>query len=183
MATWAWSSSVQRGARAPFTRSAARPSRRTRRRRVARLCRYVDAQATKLKADQLEAWEKAKIENELQVVYATKELQMKRAQARELEALHKRIQRGRDEHKASGRAAPRRAGAASRTPALAPLVLLAPACAGWRRYLRLQLRRLTCACSRNARVRACAGALAQRRAAADAKPPQHAERPADKAEH
>jgi dephospho-CoA kinase len=68
---------------------------------LAKQGKYADAQATKLKADQLEAWEKAKIENELQVVYATKELQMKRAQARELEALQKRIQRGRDEHKVS----------------------------------------------------------------------------------
>mmetsp|Transcript_29545 Transcript_29545/g.67777 ORF Transcript_29545/g.67777 Transcript_29545/m.67777 type:complete len:365 (+) Transcript_29545:23-1117(+) len=66
---------------------------------LAKQSKYADAQATKLKADQLEAWEKAKIENELQLGYATKELQMKRTQARELEALQKRIQRGRDEHK------------------------------------------------------------------------------------
>jgi hypothetical protein len=56
-------------------------------------------QATKLRADQLESWERAKLSNELQVAYATKELQSKRTQARELEALQKRIQRGRDEHK------------------------------------------------------------------------------------
>lgn len=66
---------------------------------LARQSKYEEAQATKLRADRLEQWEKLKINNELQVIYATKELALRKTQSRELEALKGRIQRGRDEHK------------------------------------------------------------------------------------
>lgn len=60
---------------------------------------YAEAQKVKQKGDEMEKWETMKMENELQRVYATKELKFRQRQQQELQALQKRIQRGREEHR------------------------------------------------------------------------------------
>ena len=47
----------------------------------------------------LERWERMKLDNEHKMHIATKELQMRQQQELQLEALRRRIQRGREEHK------------------------------------------------------------------------------------
>jgi len=61
--------------------------------------RYDEAHVLKTKADQLERWERMKLDNEHKMLMATKELQMRQQQEMQLEALRRRIQRGREEHK------------------------------------------------------------------------------------
>lgn len=61
--------------------------------------RYDEAHVLKTKADQLERWERMKLDNEHKMHMATKELQMRQQQEMQLEALRRRIQRGREEHK------------------------------------------------------------------------------------
>ena len=61
--------------------------------------RYDEAHVLKAKADRLERWERMKLDNEHKMHIATKELQMRQQQELQLEALRRRIQRGREEHK------------------------------------------------------------------------------------
>ena len=61
--------------------------------------RYDEAHVLKAKADRLERWERMKLDNEHKMHMATKELQMRQQQEMQLEALRRRIQRGREEHK------------------------------------------------------------------------------------
>jgi hypothetical protein len=60
---------------------------------------YEEAHKLKKKADQLEKWERMKLDNEHKTMVATKELQLRQQQQTQLEALRRRIQRGREEHK------------------------------------------------------------------------------------
>ena len=60
---------------------------------------YDKAHEIKQKAEQLERWERMKLDNELKMHIATKELQLRQQQQVQLEALRRRIQRGREEHK------------------------------------------------------------------------------------
>ena len=53
----------------------------------------------KRKADQLERWERLKMDNQHKTLVAQKELQLRQQQQTQLEALKRRIQRGREEHK------------------------------------------------------------------------------------
>ena len=61
--------------------------------------KYDEAHKLKRKADQLEKWERMKLDNEHKTLVATKELQLRQTQQMQLEALRRRIQRGREEHK------------------------------------------------------------------------------------
>jgi len=65
---------------------------------LAKQGKYDKAHDIKLKADQLERWERMKLENELKTHVATKELQLRQQQQLQIEALRRRIQRGREEH-------------------------------------------------------------------------------------
>lgn len=60
---------------------------------------YEEAHKMKKKCDQLEKWERMKLDNEHKTMVATKELQLRQQQQTQLEALRRRIQRGREEHK------------------------------------------------------------------------------------
>ena len=60
---------------------------------------FDEAHKLKRKSDQLEKWERMKLDNEHKTTIATKELQMRQQQQLQLEALRRRIQRGREEHK------------------------------------------------------------------------------------
>jgi hypothetical protein len=60
---------------------------------------YDEAHKLKRKADQLEKWERMKLDNEHKTLTATKELKLRQQQQTQLEALRRRIQRGREEHK------------------------------------------------------------------------------------
>ena len=60
---------------------------------------YEDAHKLRRKADGLEKWETLKLQNEHKTVIAVKELQLRQQQQQQLEALKRRIQRGREEHK------------------------------------------------------------------------------------
>lgn len=53
----------------------------------------------KRKVDQLEKWERMKLENDHETHIANKELQIRQQHQAQLEALRRRIQRGREEHK------------------------------------------------------------------------------------
>ncbi len=66
---------------------------------LARQGRYDEAHKVKRKAEQLEKWERLKLDNEHKTLVATKELQLRQQQQAQLEALRRRIQRGREEHK------------------------------------------------------------------------------------
>jgi len=66
---------------------------------LAKQGRYDEAHKLKKKADQLEKWERMKLENEHNTYIANKELQMRQQHQLQLEALRRRIQRGREEHK------------------------------------------------------------------------------------
>merc|ERR1719453_153374 len=66
---------------------------------LAKQSRFEEAHKLKVKADQLEKWERMKLDNEHKTHIATKELQMRQQQQLQLEALRRRIQRGREEHK------------------------------------------------------------------------------------
>jgi len=66
---------------------------------LAKQGRYDEAHKLKRKADQLEKWERMKLENEHNTYIANKELQMRQQHQLQLEALKRRIQRGREEHK------------------------------------------------------------------------------------
>ena len=66
---------------------------------LARQGDYGKAHAIKTKAEQLERWERVKLDNEQRMHIATKELQLRQQQQLQLEALRRRIQRGREEHK------------------------------------------------------------------------------------
>ena len=48
---------------------------------------------------ELEKWERMKLDNQHRTLVATKELQLRQQQQTQLEALRRRIQRGREEHK------------------------------------------------------------------------------------
>ena len=61
--------------------------------------KYSEAHSIKRRADQLERLERMKLENEHKTVVAQKELQLRQQQQTQLEALRRRIQRGREEHK------------------------------------------------------------------------------------
>ena len=67
--------------------------------KLAKQGKYDEAHKAKLKADQLEKWERLKLDNEHKTTVANKELQMRTQQSQQLEALRRRIQRGREEHK------------------------------------------------------------------------------------
>jgi len=66
---------------------------------LAKQGKYDQAHELKIKARQLEQWERMKLENDLQMHKASKELQLRQQQEIQLEALRRRIQRGREEHK------------------------------------------------------------------------------------
>ncbi|KAL1522132.1 hypothetical protein AB1Y20_021773 [Prymnesium parvum] len=66
---------------------------------LARQGRYDEAHKLKRKADQLEKWERMKLQNDHMTHIANKELQMRQQHHTQLEALRRRIQRGREEHK------------------------------------------------------------------------------------
>ena len=66
---------------------------------LARQGRYDEAHKVKRKAEQLEKWERLKLDNEHKTMVATKELLLRQQQQAQLEALRRRIQRGREEHK------------------------------------------------------------------------------------
>lgn len=67
--------------------------------RLAKQKKYDEALKVKTKADQVEKWERMKLDNEFKTMVANKELQLRQQQATQLEALRRRIQRGREEHK------------------------------------------------------------------------------------
>lgn len=66
---------------------------------LAKQGRYEEAHKLKQQAGQMEKWERLKLDNEYQTQIATKELQLRQQQQLQLEALRRRIQRGREEHK------------------------------------------------------------------------------------
>ena len=65
----------------------------------ARKGNYEEAFKLKKKADQLERLERMKLDNDHKTAVAQKELQLRQQQQSQLEALRRRIQRGREEHK------------------------------------------------------------------------------------
>ena len=67
---------------------------------LAKQGRYNEAHKLKAKAQKLEEWERMKLDNEQEMTLAAKELQLKQQQQMQLEALQRRIARGREEHKA-----------------------------------------------------------------------------------
>jgi len=67
--------------------------------RLAKQKKYDEALRVKTKADQLEKWERMKLDNEFKTSVANKELQLRQQQQTQMEALRRRIQRGREEHK------------------------------------------------------------------------------------
>ena len=66
---------------------------------LAKQGRYNEAHKLKAKAQKLEEWERMKLDNEQEMTLAAKELQLKQQQQMQLEALQRRIARGREEHK------------------------------------------------------------------------------------
>lgn len=66
---------------------------------LAKQSKYEKAHEISQKADQLERYERMKLDNEYKVHIASKELQLRQQQQLQLEALRRRIQRGREEHK------------------------------------------------------------------------------------
>jgi len=60
---------------------------------------YPQAHALQKQVDALERWERMKLDNEHKTNVAQKELQLRQQQQSQLEALKRRIQRGREEHK------------------------------------------------------------------------------------
>ena len=60
---------------------------------------YEKANADKRKADELEKWERMKLDNDHKTMIAQKELALRQQQQKLLEARRRRIQRGREEHK------------------------------------------------------------------------------------
>lgn len=66
---------------------------------LAKQGRYDEADRVKRKADKLEMWERMKLDNDLKVALAKRELNQRRQQHQQLEALQRRIERGRAEHK------------------------------------------------------------------------------------
>lgn len=67
---------------------------------LARQERYQEAQKIKFKADEREAWELARLQDQLSQTLAAKEQRIRQKQHQELTGLAKRIQRGREEYKA-----------------------------------------------------------------------------------
>uniref|UniRef100_A0A7S2GZT4 EF-hand domain-containing protein n=1 Tax=Haptolina brevifila TaxID=156173 RepID=A0A7S2GZT4_9EUKA len=67
--------------------------------RLAKQKKYDEALRIKTKADQLEKWERMKLDNEFKTMVANKELQLRQQQQTQMDALRRRIQRGREEHK------------------------------------------------------------------------------------
>jgi len=61
--------------------------------------RYQEAQKIKFKADEREAWELARLQDQLSQTLAAKEQRIRQKQHQELTGLAKRIQRGREEYK------------------------------------------------------------------------------------
>ena len=61
--------------------------------------RYQEAQKIKFKADEREAWELARLQDQLSQTLAAKEQRIRQQQHQELTGLAKRIQRGREEYK------------------------------------------------------------------------------------
>eukprot|EP00658_Telonema_sp_P-2_P051327 TRINITY_DN3938_c0_g1_i10.p1 TRINITY_DN3938_c0_g1~~TRINITY_DN3938_c0_g1_i10.p1 ORF type:complete len:372 (-),score=108.14 TRINITY_DN3938_c0_g1_i10:379-1494(-) len=66
---------------------------------LARQERYQEAQKIKFKADEREAWELARLQDQLSQTLAAKEQRIRQKQHSELTGLAKRIQRGREEYK------------------------------------------------------------------------------------
>merc|ERR1712227_1096812 len=66
---------------------------------LARQERYQEAQKIKFKADEREAWELARLQDQLSQTLAAKEQRIRQKQHQELTGLAKRIQRGREEYK------------------------------------------------------------------------------------
>lgn len=66
---------------------------------LARQERYQEAQKIKFKADEREAWELARLQDQLSQTLAAKEQRIRQKQHAELTGLAKRIQRGREEYK------------------------------------------------------------------------------------
>jgi len=66
---------------------------------LARQGRYDEATKVKEKEEQLERWERMKLDNEHKRAVASKELALRTQQSTQIEALRRRIQRGREEHK------------------------------------------------------------------------------------
>ena len=66
---------------------------------LAKQGRYDEAHKLKRKAAQLEKFEQMQLDNEHKMSIATKELQMRQQHQVQLDALRRRIQRGREEHK------------------------------------------------------------------------------------
>jgi len=67
--------------------------------RMAKQKKYDEALKIKTKADQLEKWERMKLDNEFKTMVANNELQLRQQQQTQMDALRRRIQRGREEHK------------------------------------------------------------------------------------
>ena len=66
---------------------------------LAKQGRYDEATKVKDKEAELEQWERLKLDNEHKRTVASKELALRQQQSTQLEALRRRIQRGREEHK------------------------------------------------------------------------------------
>jgi len=66
---------------------------------LAKQGRYEEAAKVKVKQEQLERFERMKLDNEHKSTVAKKELKLRTEQTTQLEALRRRIQRGREEHK------------------------------------------------------------------------------------